>query len=127
MQTCEVLLVDILDMEDKLILPHFHECIAFLKDHIQLQQKPVLVHCVYGQSRSAAVCVAYLMATAQMTLMQAYDAVQRARPCIHINPGFLRQLELFERMQANPDPSGATPAHAVVREPRMNALLPECD
>ncbi|KAG6961813.1 hypothetical protein JG687_00007492 [Phytophthora cactorum] len=114
---CEVLLIDILDMEEELLLPHFEECINFLKKHLMREGTPaaVLVHCVYGQSRSATICVAYLMATEGKTLLEAYDAVQKARPCISINPGFLRQLELFERMGNDPEIMGSTPAHAQLR------------
>ncbi|KAG7389515.1 hypothetical protein PHYPSEUDO_010160 [Phytophthora pseudosyringae] len=111
---CEVLLIDILDMEDELLLPHFKECIDFLKKHL-VQGSAVLVHCVYGQSRSASICVAYLMAAQGKTLLEAYDEVQKARPCISINPGFLRQLELFERMENDPEVMGSTPAHAELR------------
>ncbi|GMF26458.1 unnamed protein product [Phytophthora fragariaefolia] len=114
---CDVLLIDILDMEEELLLPHFEECIEFLDQHLTRKDPPtvVLVHCVYGQSRSASICVAYLMATQRLTLLEAYDVVQRARPCISINPGFLRQLELFERMGNDPSITGVTPAHAELR------------
>ncbi|CAI5712717.1 unnamed protein product [Peronospora destructor] len=111
---CDVLLIDILDMEDELFLPHFDKCIHFLKKHL-VRKTSVLVHCVYGQSRSAAVCVAYLMATQGKTLLEAYDVVQQARQCISINPGFLRQLELFERMGNDPEVMGSTSAHAELR------------
>ncbi|KAL3669013.1 hypothetical protein V7S43_006299 [Phytophthora oleae] len=111
---CDVQLIDILDMEDEVLISHFEECIEFLEKHL-IQGSPVLVHCVYGQSRSAAICVAYLMATQGKTLLEAYDVVQKARPCISINPGFLRQLELFERMENDPNVMGGTPAHAEFR------------
>lgn len=111
--------VDILDMEEELILPFFDECIQFIHASIHGKRTAVLVHCVYGQSRSATICVAYLMATLRMSLLEAYDAVQRARPCIYINPGFLRQLELFERMDAIADHMGNTPAHAEVGDACM--------
>ncbi|KAF4316742.1 hypothetical protein BBO99_00002848 [Phytophthora kernoviae] len=111
---CDVLLIDILDMEDELLLPHFGQCIEFLEQHLNALNA-ALVHCVYGQSRSAAICVAYLMQKRNLTLLEAYDFVQRARPCIFINPGFLRQLELFQRMQNDPDIMGVTSAHAELR------------
>jgi dual specificity phosphatase 12 len=102
-------------MEDELLLRHFAACIDFLADHTQQRQGRALVHCVYGQSRSAAVCVAFLMATRRLSLREAYDQVQRARPCIHINTGFLRQLELFERMGADARELGESAAHAEFR------------
>lgn len=101
-------------MEEELLIRHFAACIAFLEEHIR-RGETALVHCVYGQSRSAAVCVAFLMATERLALREAYDAVQQARPCIHINPGFLKQLALFERMGANPNELGDSPAHAEFR------------
>ncbi|CAI5731095.1 unnamed protein product [Hyaloperonospora brassicae] len=113
-QSCAVLLVDILDMEDELLLPHFQACIQFL-DRFLTRNMAVLVHCVYGQSRSAAICVAYVMATQDKTLLEAYDIVQHARPCISINTGFLRQLDLFEKMQSEPNCMGSTSAHAELR------------
>lgn len=114
-QPCETLVVDILDMEDELLIRHFAACIGFLVEYTQRRQTRALVHCVYGQSRSAAVCVAFLMATRRLPLRVAYDAVQRARPCIHINAGFLRQLELFERMGTDARELGDSPAHAEFR------------
>lgn len=116
-QPCQVLLIDILDMEEELLLPHLQNCIVFLKKRLMRNVKPaaVLVHCVYGQSRSAAICVAFLMAMQSKTLLEAYDVVQKARPCISINPGFLRQLELFERMDNDANIMGDTPAHAELR------------
>ena len=114
LQSCAVLLVDILDMEDELLLPHFEACIQFLERFLT-RNMAVLVHCVYGQSRSAAICVAYVMATQDKTLLEAYDIVQRARPCISINTGFLRQLDLFEKMRSDPNCMGSTAAHAELR------------
>ena len=114
LQQCDVLLIDILDMEDELFLPHLNQCIHFLNTHL-MRETSVLVHCVYGQSRSAAVCVAYLMATQGKTLLEAYNIVQQARQCISINPGFLRQLALFGRMGNDPEIMGSTSAHAELR------------
>ena len=86
-------------------------------------KKIVLVHCAYGQSRSCTVCVAYLMRVkwdsvfyqshakesseeigiirenfSQQLLSDCYEDVRQARPCIAINPGFMRQLEIYRRI-----------------------------
>lgn len=114
-QPVTVCCVDLLDLEDELLLPLLRECVAFIDAALD-STGAVLVHCAYGQSRSAAVCVAYLMATHRMPLQAAYDAVQHARPCVNINVGFLRQLALFERMGADCDVLGATSAHTEVRQ-----------
>ncbi|RHY36577.1 hypothetical protein DYB38_007405 [Aphanomyces astaci] len=84
----ETVSIDILDMEQVFLMQHFDACFAFL--HRQEQRHvQTLVHCVYGQSRSAAICVAFLMHSEQLSLQQSYDRVQAARPCIYINSGFL--------------------------------------
>ncbi|RUS90772.1 hypothetical protein EGW08_001483 [Elysia chlorotica] len=56
-----------------------------------------LVHCVAGVSRSASICLAYLMKYHRMPLAQAYRHVKRRRPVIQPNIGFWRQLIEFER------------------------------
>jgi hypothetical protein len=55
----------------------------------------VVVHCVYGQSRSAAVVAAYLLSTG-MPLDAALALLQAKRPTTCINPGFIAQLLLVE-------------------------------
>ena len=47
----------------------------------------VLVHCYAGQSRSAALVIAFLMASQGMGLMQAWAATRAARPCAQPNAG----------------------------------------
>ena len=97
----------------------------------------VYVHCVHGQSRSCAVCVAYLMHQymlhnneADLRMMQfldwdfsancdnkcnvkhhhdmkqsqqllhiSYNYVMKSRPQMAINPGFVKQLEIFRQMK----------------------------
>ena len=56
-----------------------------------------LVHCVAGVSRSASLCLAYLMKYQRMTLDQAYGHVKKRRPVIHPNVGFWKQLIEYER------------------------------
>uniref|UniRef100_A0A0B6ZB53 protein-serine/threonine phosphatase n=1 Tax=Arion vulgaris TaxID=1028688 RepID=A0A0B6ZB53_9EUPU len=55
-----------------------------------------LVHCVAGISRSASICLAYLMKYQRMTLEQAYRHVKKCRPVIHPNIGFWKQLIDYE-------------------------------
>jgi len=49
-----------------------------------------------GRSRSAAVIVAYLMKFERLTFDQAYEKVREIRQQIKINPGFIRQLKVWE-------------------------------
>lgn len=56
----------------------------------------VLVHCKMGVSRSASTVIAYAMKANRWSLEQALCHVQERRPIIHPNPGFMRQLELYQ-------------------------------
>ncbi len=58
----------------------------------------VFVHCVAGISRSASVCVGYLMWKHRMSYQQAYKVVKDSRPWINPNHGFVDQLQDFERL-----------------------------
>lgn len=69
------------------ILPETTDFIATaLKDGVN-----VLVHCVYGQSRSCTVIVAYLLSLGH-SLESSIALVTKNNPSICINPGFLAQL-----------------------------------
>lgn len=57
----------------------------------------ILVHCRAGQSRSATVVIAYLMRTLNWDLSRAYSYVQRRRPAVSPNLGFMGQLQTYEQ------------------------------
>jgi dual specificity phosphatase 12 len=54
-----------------------------------------------GRSRSVAVVLAYLMRLFNLTLGEAYRHVQQIRRDIHINPGFVQQLEIWDIVKHN--------------------------
>ena len=56
----------------------------------------VLVHCMAGKSRSAAVVVAYLMKTEKCGFLDAFTRVTELRPQVALNMGFARQLRAYE-------------------------------
>ncbi|MED6283326.1 Dual specificity protein phosphatase 14 [Characodon lateralis] len=58
----------------------------------------VLVHCAAGVSRSASLCLAYLMKYQRVSLAEAHAWVKARRPVIRPNSGFWRQLIEYERM-----------------------------
>jgi len=71
-----------------------------IADKIHETQKSggkTLVHCVAGVSRSASLCIAYLMKYDNMSLRDAYEYVKERRPIIRPNNGFFRQLIDYER------------------------------
>lgn len=56
----------------------------------------VLVHCQAGISRSATICLAYLMHTRRVRLDEAFDFVKQRRQVISPNLAFMGQLLQFE-------------------------------
>lgn len=58
----------------------------------------VMVHCVWGMSRSASVVIAYLMTVKGMSLVNALALVRLRRRVVRPNAGFLQQLLMYELM-----------------------------
>ncbi|KAK2082885.1 Dual specificity protein phosphatase 21 [Saguinus oedipus] len=68
-------------------------------DHIhsvEMRHGRTLLHCVAGVSRSASLCLAYLMKYHSMSLLDAYLWTKSCRPIIRPNNGFWEQLILYE-------------------------------
>ena len=70
----------------------FWSAVAFTNDAIKNGGK-VLIHCRKGISRSAALCLAYLIQYRNMNYETAMKLLRKARPCIDINKGFAHQIE----------------------------------
>lgn len=82
---------DILDQPEQVILHILNDTNTAITKTINIDKKNVLVHCIYGQSRSVTITISYLMSIG-IDLQSSIDIIKRARPCICINPGFLCQL-----------------------------------
>ena len=78
-----------------LLTNHFEAFESFTRQ-AKGKDRKVLVHCVAGANRSAALCVAYLVNDG-VPLMEAVEKVYTLRPIILSNPGFRRQLVEFAR------------------------------
>ncbi|KAH8268224.1 hypothetical protein KR026_002316 [Drosophila bipectinata] len=74
---------------------HFDE-VADLVEEVRLSGGCTLIHCVAGVSRSASLCLAYLMKHSGMSLREAYKHVQSIRPQVRPNSGFFQQLRQYE-------------------------------
>ncbi|RUS79580.1 hypothetical protein EGW08_012651 [Elysia chlorotica] len=73
----------------------FQDAILFIERERRAGGK-VLVHCHGGISRSATVCLAYLMFSRHLRLDDAFDYVRARRNVISPNANFMMQLSQFE-------------------------------
>ena len=85
--------IDIEDMNRQNIIQYFGECFNFIKG-----DEKILVHCIAGSSRSATIVIAYLMWIKKWKLEQTLKYVQAKRPIVGPIEGFLKQLEIFEKL-----------------------------
>ena len=86
-------LINIEDFPRQNIIQYFGECLLFMEDN-----KKVFVHCMAGVSRSATIIIAYLMWKNQLDFMEAVTLLEQIRPIISPNYGFVRQLQMFEKL-----------------------------
>jgi len=87
--------VPVLDRPDQDLSIYFDE-VADMIEGVRLDGGKTLVHCVAGVSRSASLCLAYLMKHQQMTLREAFEHVKRIRPQIRPNSAFFEQLRKYD-------------------------------
>lgn len=74
------------------ILPVIEDTIPLIKEAIE-RKEAILVHCEAGISRSASIVIGYLIRERKMILKEALSFIQKRRPCIWPNGGFMEQLE----------------------------------
>eukprot|EP00873_Tetraselmis_striata_P004571 jgi/Tetstr1/424835/TSEL_015338.t1 len=92
------------DDEREDLVAHFPKCFSFIEEACSSEGGElfgagrVLVHCAAGCSRSATVCLGYLMWKDNLTFDEAWRVVHAARPWICPNDGFKKQLREFERL-----------------------------
>ncbi|NWI16559.1 DUS4 phosphatase, partial [Crypturellus soui] len=92
-------------------------------DAVQERRGRVLVHCQAGISRSATICLAYLMMKQRVRLEEAFEFVKQRRSVISPNFSFMGQLLQFEAQvlasscaaeAASPPGAAVTPASPFV-------------
>ena len=95
--------VSVEDTEDADLLGHLDDVVRWIRVALAPTGEDgappghVLIHCVWGMSRSATVAAAFLIAARGMTLATALRTLRAQRPVARPNPGFMRQLQAFER------------------------------
>jgi atypical dual specificity phosphatase len=76
---------------------YFDNCVAWMKRALDKDEDArVMVHCMWGMSRSASVVIAYMMATRRTSLSQSLVHVKGKRRVVRPNHGFLDQLKCYE-------------------------------
>ena len=73
-------------------------CLEFIQLGMAKSPAATLVICTAGMSRSATVCIAYLMKHWQMSYQRAFDTVRKARAYIRPNAGFVKFLKEYEKI-----------------------------
>lgn len=89
--------IPVKDNETENISAWFSEALQFIES-VRHANGKVLVHCRAGISRSATICIAYIMVYKSMSLEQAFEFVRARRDIISPNLNFMQQLFEFERL-----------------------------
>lgn len=89
--------IAISDMPATKLVPHFDEAFRFIET-VRSQGGVVLVHCYYGNSRSASFIIGYLIKVERMRYADALEYLRILRPDVNPNDGFQRQLKEYERI-----------------------------
>ncbi|KAI4904371.1 hypothetical protein NFI96_007939 [Prochilodus magdalenae] len=91
----EYVWVPVPDSPETQLQEHFNT-VADKIDKVRGQHGRVLVHCCAGVSRSATLCLAFLMKHCSMSLVEAHGLLKSRRPMIRPNSGFWKQLIEYE-------------------------------
>jgi len=87
--------VPILDTDNSDITKAFSKCFEFID--ASREAGGLLVHCNAGVSRSASIVIAYIMSKKKIGFKEAFAIVKAAKPDICPNPGFVKQLNKYEK------------------------------
>ena len=89
--------IPLLDNENEDILPYIVKCNEFIDDAIKNQGGNVLVHCMYGHSRSVSILAGYLiyLGKGKINVKGALEFIEEKRGKINPNLGYLEQLEKY--------------------------------
>lgn len=97
LRSVKVMHVKVRDAVNTNLLEWFDQCNSF----IESARGATVVHCQAGISRSASVCLAYLIKTKGYTLDEAFEFLKSKRNIVGPNFGFLGQLKVYETKHRN--------------------------
>jgi protein-tyrosine phosphatase len=108
--TVRYLRVPVVDDADENIQHYFEVACKFISDALERNDGAVLVHCKHGQSRSATILGAFLVASKGLEANQSIDHLKSCRTKVSPNPGFMAQLSEFkQRIGRGGESRGAEP------------------
>lgn len=84
------------DSMDYYIRNDFESAFSYI-DKARDSGRKILVNCVMGVSRSATICIGYIMSRYRVSYQSAYDHVRSIRPQIRPNRYFRQQLLNFDQ------------------------------
>ncbi|KAL4906470.1 hypothetical protein BDW74DRAFT_176792 [Aspergillus multicolor] len=87
--------IEVDDLEDENLLEHFPSAIKFIQSGLDAGGSVAM-----GKSRSATVCIAYLLRRQRgvLTPQSALALLRESRPLCEPNPGFMEQLNAYHQM-----------------------------
>eukprot|EP00117_Sycon_ciliatum_P043561 scpid66813/ scgid31525/ Dual specificity protein phosphatase 2; Dual specificity protein phosphatase PAC-1 len=106
---------------------HFEDC-ANLIESVGNCGGKILVHCYAGISRSATVCIAYIMKFRKLSFNDARIFVRQRRACIEPNVSFMGQLLAYQEKLQNgqssqPSFEASAPFFAINQEAKKSPDL----
>jgi len=88
--------LNIIDSQTQKIDDLLDEVTNFIHESNNKSENKILVHCAAGVSRSASIVIAYLIRYKKMRFIKAHDFLEKCRPVIDPNAGFISQLNEYE-------------------------------
>ena len=95
------------DTAESDLISSFDECVDFINDGAK-KGYATLVHCAAGISRSATICIAYMIKQQGMGADEALEYVRSRRPIVCPNAGFRDQLLRYANVQRPQKPKHKT-------------------
>lgn len=86
---------DLRDTEDEDIITEFYRIVPIIHEELS-KGKSILVHCIWGKSRSASFVAAFLIKHRGMSTDQALEFIKLKRIQVSPNANYIRQLRQYE-------------------------------
>ncbi|OBZ66536.1 Dual specificity protein phosphatase 22 [Grifola frondosa] len=93
----EHLCIPVDDTKNENLLDYLDSALAWVHAALQGDGR-VLIHCMWGMSRSASIAIAYLIMAQCMSLNEALKTARSRRRVVRPNVGFMKQLKMYEKV-----------------------------